>query len=188
MKIQQQSIRNQSVINPVQANNVNFKKLIVKKGSFKALKQCKNFQCETYQAYRPQMLNFYKKLLEQKKIADKNELYNVVFTPGVKGESSKGRVAIEDINGQEQHGFITSFEKLTAIDTYLPEELLTKKDEPNFILRFIKNYSINKRNKAKDKKAVNFETFIGMLIKRVETIVNNAECLKERHLQKEALK
>lgn len=187
MKIQQQSISNQSVMNSAQAGNVNFKKLIVKKGSFDALKQCKNFQCETYQANRPLMLNFYKKLLNQKRIADKNELYNVVFKPGIKGGNSKGKVAIEDAEGREQFGFTTSFEQLTAIDTYIPLSHVTKEEEPNFWVRWFKNYLVNKQNKSMDKKAVDFETFLGMVMKRVEEIVNNAEYLKERHIQKEAL-
>jgi len=170
----------------IQSNNQspNFQRLIFRKGSLEALKQCKNFQSKTVRENNESMLNFYKKLKEQKQAAGNNNMYNVVLKPDKNAGGSMGRLVIENAEGKEQTGFVTTFESLTDVETYKPKKLLSKKEEPNFVLRYFKNQSIKNSNKKMDRKAISFDRFLDIMLDRIRITIDNAEALKERSLLK----
>lgn len=166
-------------INPTQEKtNTSFKKLIVKSGSFDALKNCKSFPIETYRNETPLMLNFYKDLLQIKKKCETNTLYNVVIKP----TETSGKIIVEDNLGTEQDGLSRTFEELTNIPLYKPRKEFTKEDVKNPFIRSIKNFLIRRQNKNLSKHTVDFQKYLDIIKKHIKESVNSADYLMERNI------
>ncbi len=164
----------------------NFQRLIIQKGSFKALKQSKYFpQNKNYPLYNNNMQNFYKQLIQLKQRAQKNDLYNVILKPDRDIDGKHGFVVIENNEGREQDGFKQSFNELLRIQEYEPKRYYTEEDLPNPILRWYKNKQISWNNKKIINHKMDFNDFLNIVYKRIESIVNNAEYLTDLRKLKE---
>lgn len=169
-------------INKSTDSNVNFKKLIVKKGCFEKLKASQYFPQENYPNYSENLKEFYRKLMGLKKQCDKNSLYNVVIKSEHNSINSSGRIVIESAEtGTEQCGFKTTFEELLFIHSMVPRPLLTKEKEPNLVKRIIGNWQIKQQNKEIQHKHLDMKDFLDIVYKRIEVIAKNADCLTEWH-------
>ena len=160
----------------------NFQRLIIKKGSFAALKQSKYFpKNKNYLLYDNEMQTFYRQLIQLKKRADNNDLYNVILKPDRSINGKRGFVVIENNEGREQDGFKQSFKDLLQIREFEPKAYYTKKDMANPITRWYRNKQIAKNNKKIINSQINFKQFLNIIYKRIESFVNNAEYLADLH-------
>ena len=164
-----------------QSQSINFQKLIINKGSFEALKQSKNFPDKNTENYSENLKHFYKKLMQLKKEAEKNELYNVVFYPDKMSSSANGKVVIENFEGKEQFGFTKSFERMLDIPSSELKHVLTTEEDSNFIDRFIKNWKIKKYNKKIKHNQLSMQEYLNIVYKRIKEMVNGADYLTELH-------
>lgn len=162
-------------INPPPAPN--FGKLIIKPGSFEALKQSKYFPDKSYPDYNKHLLNFYRRLLDLKKEAMNNSTYNVVIKP--ENEKGKGRVVIENHEGREQSGFITSFDDLLRVRSMEPRMLLTSEQEPSPYKRIYHNWQIKRLNKKLAHKQLKMDEYLNVVYNNIKDIVTNADCLAD---------
>ena len=168
-------------------SGISFQKLKIQQGSFKALKKSKYFPTpKNCPKYNETLLNFYIKLLQLKKRADKNELYNVIIKPEKSLTGNSGKVVIENAEGREQAGFVTQFDELLRIREFEPQKALTKEEVPNPLARWYKNKKIERNNKKIINDRLDFKKFLSIIYKRLEGIVHNAECLEDlRRLHEE---
>lgn len=174
----------QSINQPVnqsfnQGQNPSFQKLIVKKGSFDALKQSKYFPERDYPNYAEHLRKFYEKLVQLKKTAEKNTLYNVVIKPENEKFSRTGKMVIENSDGVEQYGFKSSFDDILSFPEMEPKKTLTEREEPNLFDRVFKNWQINRENKKLANKPLDMQKFLDTVYKKLEDMVNSADYLAE---------
>ncbi len=155
----------------------NFGKLVVKPGSFEALKQSKYFPDKSYPNYSKHLLNFYLQLLQLKKQAANNTAYNVVIKPGNK--KGAGKVVIENSEGREQAGFITTFDELLRVRSMEPKQTITKEEEPSAYKRFIYNWQIKRSNKKLEKNPLKMDEYLNIVYNNIKNIIGNADCLTE---------
>lgn len=160
-------------------NNIGFKKLIVKKGSFDVLKNAKYFPDKSCPNYYKNLKSFCKKLIELKKESENNELYNVVIHPDSK--DFKGGIYIENSDGVKQAGFFKSFAKIFDIEAKKPQRILTEKQDPNFLDRLFRNWKIKRYNKKVAQNKVEMQDFLASVYKHLQEMVNNADYLTELH-------
>ncbi len=159
---------------------INFKRLIIKQGSFDILKQSKYFpQSQNHPLYDEQMQNFYKRLMQLKRRADKNDLYDVILKPDENINGNLGHLAIVSKDGREQDGFKIPFDELLRVKEFEPKNSYTAEDIPNIFLRWYKNLQISINNKKIIHKHVNLEDFLNIVYKRIESWVKNAEYLSD---------
>ena len=165
---------------------VSFHRLIIKQGSFSALKQSKYFpQNKNTPIYENNMHEFYRKLIQLKKRADNNEYYNVILKPDRKINGKQGFLVIENNEGREQDGFKQPFNELLRIRAFEPKEYYTSSEISNPINRWYKNRQIAKRNKQLINGEINLRQFLNIIYKRIESFVNNAEYLADLRKLKE---
>ena len=166
--------------------SVNFQRNKKKKGSFAALKSSKYFpQNRNTPLYDTNIRAFYSQLINLKKRADKNDLYNVILKPDKNVNDKHGFIVIENKEGREQYGFKCSFNDILQISEFEPRSYYTKKDFPNPISRWFRNQQISKNNKKIINRQINFNKFLNIIYKRIESFVNNAEYLADLHKLKE---
>ncbi len=173
------NIQSKSTTTPLQTPS--FQRLIIKRGSFEALRASKYFPSnKNNPIYDDAMHNFYKSLLQLKRRADNNDLYNVVIKPEKSlTPGNTGKVVIESKEGREQEGFKLPFSSLLKIHEFEPQKLLTKDDVSNVFVRWYRNIKIAKRNKKIINDSLDFRKFLSIIYKRVEEMVKNAECLSD---------
>lgn len=158
-----------------QSPNPNFGKLIIQPGSFEVLKQSKYFPDKSYPNYSKHLLNFYKQLLQFKKQAMNNSVYNVVIKP----DNKKGKVVIENAEGREQAGFITSFDDLLRVRSMEPKRTLTEKEEPSIYKRLIHNWQVKRSNKKLANKSLKMDEYLNIIYNNLKDIIVNADCLAD---------
>ncbi len=172
-------------IQPINVNsdrNIGFGQLVVQKGSFEKLKTSKYFPQENTLDYHEHLKAFYKQLMGLKKKCADNNIYDVVIKPEKNSINSNGKVVIENVaNRREQFGFSTTFEELLYVPTATPKDYLTKASEPNVLIRTIKNWNIKRQNKNIKQKQIGMKEFLNIVYKRIEIMVQNADCLMELH-------
>lgn len=166
-------------INQQTNNNIGFQRLIVKKGSFEALKKSQYFPSPSYPNYHEHLKNFYKKLMVMRKSMEHNDVYNVVIRPNSK--EMKGGIYIENQEGRPQTGFFKSFDELLKVEAKEPVKLLTEEQDPNFFDRFFKNWKRKKYNKAVERKQVNMPEFLNLVLEHIQGMTRNADYLTELH-------
>ena len=166
-------------INQQTDNNIGFQKLIVKKGSFNVLKNSKYFPDKSYPDYYNNLKSFCEKVIELRKECEQNELYNVVVRPNSK--ELKGGIYIENADGVKQYGFFKSFEDIFDLEVKKQQKLLTKKQDPNFLNRLLKNWEIKRYNKKVAKNKVSMQEFLTSVFKHLKEMANNADYLTELH-------
>ena len=166
-------------INQNANNSINFQRLIVKKGSFNALKQAQYFPEKSYPNYNENMRNFYKKLIGLKKSCANNTDYDVVVNYGKRIDDKDSGVFIQDSMGKMQGGFRQSFEDLFHLSSMDPKRPLTESEEPRLLIRLINNWNINRENKKLPNKQVDMVEFLDSVYKNIKAMVNNADYLAE---------
>lgn len=167
--------------NKSQQQNPSFQKLVVKQGSFALLKQSKYFPDKSYPNYSENLKFFYQKLMKLRKVAEKNELYNVVLKPEKALHPDGGKIVVENASGVEQFGFSKSFDDLLRVQEMEPRKTLTEKQDPNFLDRWFKNWKIKRNNNKLEHKQMEMGAFLDIVYKRIADAVNNAEYLAELH-------
>ena len=163
-----------------------FGKMIVKKGSFEALKQMENFPPKDDPKYKESIMYFYKKLMVLKKRCETNLSYNVVLKPE-QNTYTKGKIILEDNDGVEMTAFQESFRQLCEYFGFKPKKMLTKKEEPRLLSRYFKNRKIAKENMRKENEPRNYNLFFDTIIRRIERYVIDAESLDERRKLKDKI-
>lgn len=165
-------------IQSINQNPISFQKLIIKKGSFDALKSSKYFPKEDYPDYHKNLLDFYIKLNVLKKKCESNDIYNVVIKPLYQDMQYSGKIVIEDSAGKEQSGFIHSFDEMINLKFVEKKPYLTEKEEPFFIARLIKNWNIRKLNKQRAKGKISMPDYLDFVYRKIEQITRDADALK----------
>ena len=168
--------------NTTNSMQVSFNRLIIKKGSFDALKQSEYFpKDKNHPRYSDSMHDFYSKLIKLKRRAEENDLYNVILKPQNGINEQDGCLVIENKAGYEQAGFKKSFSELMRVKDFEPKKFYTKSDISNPISRWYKNTQISKNNKKIMNQNPDLKQFLDVIYKRIEVFVNNAEYLADLH-------
>lgn len=162
-----------------QHENPNFQKLIIKKGSFDALRQSQYFPERDYPNYRTTLKQFCKKLMGLKQFAENNTLYNVVLKPEGSAFAKNGKMVIENADGVEQCGFVVSFDDILSFPEMEPKKILTEQQNPHLFDRMLKNWKINRENKKLANKPLDMQRFLDIVYKKLEDMVNSADYLAE---------
>ena len=165
-------------IQSINQNPISFQKLIIKRGSFDALKAAKYFPKEDYPNYHKNLLDFYIKLNVLKKKCENNNVYNVVIKPHYENMQYTGKIALEDSAGTEQCGFVHSFDEMVNLKFIDKKPYLTEKDEPLFLERLFKNWEIRKINKQRAKGNISMTDFLDFIYSRIEQVTRDADALK----------
>ena len=160
-------------------NSINFQRLIVKKGSFNALKQAQYFPEKSYPNFNENMRNFYKKLKDLKNSCADNTTYDVIINCGKKIDDENSGVYIQDAAGIIQCGFKESFKDLFRLRSMEPKRILTEEDEPRLLTRLIKNWNIKRENIKLSNKKVDMSEFLDSVYKNIKAMVNNANYLTQ---------
>ena len=164
---------------------LSFRNLIIKQGSFDALKQSKYFPTEKFPNYNSDLRNFYKRLMQLKKQADRNPMYNVVVKPEENLSDKRGVIVIENKEGREQEGFKEPFYELLRIRELEPHKYYTENDIPNILNRWYQNMLIKINNKKNEKKQIDLKEYLDIIYKRIESYVRSADYLFDLYKLKE---
>ena len=170
-------------IQSINQNPISFQRLIIKEGSFEALKSSKYFPKEDSPEYRKNLQDFYIKLNKLKKKCESNKVYNVVIKPYRDNMQYTGKIAIEDATGREQTGFVHSFDEITGIKFLEKKPYLTKKEEPSFLQRLIKNWNIAKINRERGGNKITISDYLNFVYNKIEQIVKDADTLKNWNIK-----
>lgn len=145
------------------------KSLHIQQGTFKVIKEASFFPKEAYANNPQDLLAFYKRLKALSKESEKNKTYNIVFKP------QEQKVVIEDTEGHEQSGFITTFEQLFTVN----ENKNIDQNNPvlNILIKCLKKCKIKCFQEMQDNNQILLKSYLDTVYQRIQQIAKNADYL-----------